>query len=199
LWPEDAPQRLCYRLPDQQLELLFHPLDFTQINLEMNRLMVNQALALLAITPEENVLDLFSGIGNFSLSMARLAAHVTGIEGSEEMTQRATDNAQHNGITNATFYAANLAQPPTSASWMQVKYDKVLLDPPRVGAKEILPYLGQCKPKRIVYVSCNPATLARDAGELVTVYGYQLTAAGVMNMFPHTAHIEAIAVFESMS
>lgn len=195
-WPLNQEHRLTYTLPDQQLEFKFHPLDFTQINLEMNRLMVNQAMQLLDVQAHETVLDLFCGIGNFTLPIAQYAAHVTGIEGGDEMVKRATENASHNDLSNVTFHAANLMEPTTTATWMQTRYDKVLLDPPRVGAKEILPFIHQCGARKIVYVSCNPATLARDAGELVHQYGYKLISAGIMNMFPHTAHIEAMAVFE---
>jgi 23S rRNA (uracil1939-C5)-methyltransferase len=193
LWPNDAIERLTYTLPEYQLEFLFHPLDFTQINLEMNRCMVQQALSLLDVQPHETVLDLFCGIGNFSLAMARQAARVVGIEGSVEMVKRATDNAAHNQINNTAFYTANLMQPVASTSWLQTVYDKILLDPPRAGAQEILPYL---QAQRIVYVSCNPATLARDAGILVHQLGYILKQVGIINMFAHTAHIEAMAVFE---
>ena len=196
LYPNDGVERLTYTLPDQQLEFLFHPLDFTQINLEMNRLMVNQALDLLALTPDDSVLDLFCGIGNFTLPMAKHAKEVVGIEGAEEMTTRATANAAHNSINNTSFHVANLMEPQTSAPWIKRQYDKILLDPPRAGAKEILPAIATFNAKRIVYVSCNPATLARDAGELVHQYGYQLQKVGIMNMFPHTSHIEAMAVFD---
>jgi 23S rRNA (uracil1939-C5)-methyltransferase len=196
LWPDDQQQRLTYTLPDEKLEFLFHPLDFTQINLELNRLMVSQALTLLDLKATDSVLDLYCGIGNFTLPIARHVATVTGVEGGNEMVERANDNAAHNHITNATFYAANLEKPPTHAPWMQQQYDKILLDPPRVGAIDLLPHLQTFNAKKIVYVSCNPATLARDAGLLVNQYGYTLTAAGIMNMFPHTAHIEAMAVFE---
>ncbi|TAK77163.1 MAG: 23S rRNA (uracil(1939)-C(5))-methyltransferase RlmD [Gammaproteobacteria bacterium] len=197
LWPAETNQRLSYTLPDFQLEFLFHPLDFTQINLEINRLMVKQAVDLLDLQPEDRVLDLFCGIGNFSLPIARYARQVTGIEGSVDMVKRAADNAQHNRIENADFYAANLQELPATFSWL-TSYDKVLLDPPRAGAKEILPYLKNMSARRIVYVSCNPATLARDAGELVHQYGYRLMHVGVMNMFPHTSHIEAMAVFDKV-
>lgn len=195
LYPADNIERLTYTLPDFGLEFLFHPLDFTQINLEMNRQMVKQALDLLELTPEDRVLDLFSGIGNFTLPMAKQAKLVTGVEGAVEMTERAAANALHNGIQNTEFYAANLMAPPAGAPWMRQQYDKILLDPPRAGAIEMLPHLANFKAKRIVYVSCNPATLARDAGELCNQYGYKLQSAGIMNMFPHTSHIEAMAVF----
>ena len=196
LWPDDSHARLTYRLPHEGLEFLFHPLDFIQINLEMNRLMVQQAMDLLDLQPNETVLDLFCGIGNFTLPMARRARHVTGIEGSIDMVARAYDNAVHNHLPNADFYAANLEEPPAQAPWIHSSYDKILLDPPRAGAKAILPHFKQFAAKRIVYVSCNPATLARDAGELVHNHGYTLKQAGMMNMFPHTSHIEAMAVFD---
>lgn len=196
LWPADKEDRLTYTLPDQALTFSFHPLDFTQINLEMNRLMVNQALQLLDLQKEDNVLDLFCGIGNFTLPIARLTKHVIGVEGGVDMVERATHNAALNNIKNVDFYSANLMEPATQASWMKATYDKILLDPPRAGAKEILPYCQHFNAKKIVYVSCNPATLARDAGELVHQYGYKLKQAGIMNMFPHTSHIEAMALFE---
>jgi len=195
IWPPDTSDYLTYTLPDQGLEFLFHPLDFTQVNLEMNRLMVNRALTLLDPQPHETILDLFCGIGNFTLPIAQQAQRVIGIEGSAEMVTRAEMNAAHNHISNVGFYAANLEKPPSKAAWLQTSYDKILLDPPRVGAKEMLPLLHQLAPQRIVYISCNSATLARDAGELVHQYGYQLLQVGMMNMFPHTAHAEAIAVF----
>lgn len=196
IWPEDQRERIIYTLPDYQLEFLFHPLDFTQINLEMNRLMVKQAIALLDLQASDTVLDLFCGIGNFTLPIARQVAHVTGVEGGLEMVARAQENAQHNQIHNTEYYAANLTEPSKQSAWMQSQYNKILLDPPRAGAKEILPYFKEFAAEKIVYVSCNPATLARDAGELVHQYGYRLTQAGIMNMFPHTSHIEAMAVFE---
>lgn len=196
IWPTTGEDRLTYTLPDHDLTFLFHPLDFTQINLEMNRMMVNQAIELLDLSPDDTVLDLFSGIGNFTLPMAKRTKSVTGVEGGEEMVKRAYDNAAYNHLNNTDFHAANLMAPNPSAPWINKKYDKILLDPPRAGAKEILPFVPQWQATRIVYVSCNPATLARDAGELVHQYGYQLTHAGIMNMFPHTAHIEAMAVFE---
>ncbi len=196
LWPADNHQRLRYTLPDDQLEFLFHPLDFTQINLEMNRLMVKQAMDLLAIESHDTVLDLFCGIGNFSLPIARRAKFVMGIEGSQEMVERATENAHHNGITNAQFGMANLMQPLPGAAWIKQQYNKILLDPPRAGAQEILPFFNEFAASRIVYVSCNPATLARDAGLLVHQYGYQLKQAGIMNMFIDTSHSEDTAVFE---
>lgn len=196
IWPDDNHQRLQYTLPAQQLAFLFHPLDFTQINPEMNRAMIEQALSLLELSSNDHVLDLFCGIGNFSLPMAKHAKHVTGIEGSEEMVTRAMANATHNKLTNTAFFVANLASLQEQNSWATQHYDKILLDPPRAGAIEILPLLAKLKAKRLVYVSCNPATLARDAGELVHKYKYSLQNVGIMNMFPHTAHVEAMAMFE---
>lgn len=195
LWPSDGIERLSYTLPDFGLTYLFHPLDFTQINLAMNKRMVKQALELLDAKPNETVLDLYCGIGNFSLPIAKTAKSVIGVEGSEEMVVRASTNAKLNHLENIRFYASNLDAPDASQPWMGMHFDKVLLDPPRVGAKAILPHLAKHNPTRIVYISCNPATLARDAGELVAL-GYELTHAGIMDMFPHTAHIEAMAVFE---
>lgn len=197
IWPKDNSNRLSYALPDYQLEIQFHPLDFTQVNGEVNPLMVKQALQLLDPQPTDNVLDLFCGLGNFTLPIARFTHHVTGVEGSQEMVERAQHNAQHNQITNTRFFAANLAEVPAAKpDWMQKKYDKILIDPPRTGAKEIIELFPTFAPQRIVYVSCNPATLARDAGELVHKQGYKLKKVGVINMFPHTSHIEAIALFE---
>lgn len=196
LWPADHNERISYTLPDQALQFLFHPLDFTQINLEMNRAMINQAITLLNPTATESVLDLFCGIGNFSLPLAQKAKSVLGVEGSAEMVERAYENARHNKIDNVNFIAANLQDETYAAEWLHQQFDKILLDPPRTGAKEILPHIDKWQPSRIVYVSCNPATLARDAGDLVHRYHYQLTSLGIMNMFPHTSHVEAIAVFD---
>lgn len=195
LWPQDESFRLHYTLPDYQLEYFFHPLDFTQINLQMNRLMIKQALTLLDLKNDDRVLDLFCGIGNFTLPMAKYANHVTGVEGNADMIARAKDNASHNNIQNVDFHTANLMEPLTQATWMKQQYSAILLDPPRTGAKEILTYIDLFGAQKIVYVSCNPATLARDAGELVHQYGYNLKKAGIMNMFPHTSHVEAMAIF----
>ncbi len=194
LWPEQS--QLSYRLPDFDLEFLFLPTDFTQINSELNRAMVRQALALLDPRPDERVLDLFCGIGNFSLPLARLAEEVIGVEGDAGLVQRAGENAARNNVENVTFHIADLTRDMTKASWSAGGFDKMLLDPPRSGALEILPQLAELEAGKIVYVSCNPATLARDAGELVNTWGYRLISAGVMDMFPHTAHMESIALFE---
>jgi 23S rRNA (uracil1939-C5)-methyltransferase len=196
LWPQDNNLRLSYSIPEYKLEMQFHPMDFTQINSEINQLMIKQALELLAPQSSDDILDLFCGLGNFTLPIARSARHVTGIEGSAEMTARAGDNAALNQITNTEFHAANLMQPSMEQPWMQKKYNKILLDPPRSGAQEIIEFFPHFSTTRIVYVSCNPATLARDAKELVHGQHYKLKTAGIINMFPHTSHIEAIALFE---
>lgn len=195
LWPLHT-QPLAYTLPDQNIEILFGPLDFIQVNGEMNRLMLRQALMLLALQPDDQILDLFCGLGNFTLPIARYVRAVTGIEGSAVMVRKAEENACHNQIINTKFYRANLMEPVESAEWMRKQYDKILLDPPRSGAKEIIAHFSKFSAKKVVYISCNPATLARDAGELVHTHGYSLKQTGTMNMFPHTSHIEAIALFE---
>lgn len=196
IWPKDQENLLTYSLPDYDLNMHFHPLDFTQINGEINRLMVKQALTLLDPQSNETILDLFCGLGNFTLPIARFAKKAVGIEGSQNMVLRARDNATANHITNADFFSANLAEPSPQAEWLQNTYDKILLDPPRTGAKEIIPLFTKWPANRVVYISCNPATLARDAGDLVYNYNYRLKQIGVINMFPHTSHIEAIALFE---
>jgi len=195
LYPADEQLFLTYSLPDYNLAYQFHPLDFTQINPELNRSMVKLALDLLELTEKDTALDLFCGLGNFTLPMAKTAASVVGVEGSATMVERAQMNAINNNIHNVNFYAANLIEDCRSERWTQGAYTKVLIDPPRGGALELLPLIANLYAEKIVYVSCNPATLARDAGELVHKYGYNLAKAGVMDMFPHTAHVESIALF----
>lgn len=189
------PSPLSYRLPAHDLRFHFDPLDFIQVNASMNRRMVDQALSWLSLEPDHRVLDLFCGLGNFSLPMARHCAAVVGVEGELSLVEKARFNAEQNRINNAHFYVADLRE-SQSAPWHQDAYDRVLLDPPRSGAQECLGWLAEIKPQRIVYVSCHPGSLARDAGILVKDYGYHLTAAGVMDMFPHTAHVESMAVFD---
>lgn len=196
IWPNESPELLTYYLSKYQLSMQFHPLDFIQINGEINQLLLERALQLLDPQKTDSVLDLFCGLGNFSLPIARFAKSVIGIEGSQEMVSRARQNAILNNIHNAEFHMENLMEPSSNSSWIKQTYNKILLDPPRTGAKEILGFTPEFSPNRIVYVSCNPATLARDAGELVYTYGYKLKQVGVINMFPHTSHIEAIALFE---
>ena len=194
LLPEDSS--LSYRLAAQDIEIHFRPTDFTQINTGINEQMVARVLELLALDKSDRVLDLFCGLGNFTLPMARQAGLVVGVEGESGLVSRARENAVLNGIENATFHTANLMDDHIESSWVGEGYSKVLLDPPRSGAAEVLDMLGNVGPKRIVYVSCHPGSLARDAGILVNEKGYRLLAAGVMDMFPHTAHVESIALFE---
>lgn len=194
LWPDAA--RLSYRLAEYGVEVEFQPSDFTQVNSEINRSLVAKAIEYLAPLPNERVLDLFCGLGNFALALARQARHVTGVEGDEGLVRRARLNAERNGIANATFHTADLNGDFAGAPWARETYDKVLLDPPRSGAQEIVQRLARFGAARVVYVSCNPATLARDAAEITQRQGYRLVSAGVLDMFPHTAHVESIAVFE---
>jgi 23S rRNA (uracil1939-C5)-methyltransferase len=194
LWPQ-AP-RLAFRLDDADLELEFEPLDFVQVNAGMNQRMIAHALALLAPQPDDRVLDLFCGLGNFTLPVARKVAKVAGVEGDTELVQRAQANATRNGIVNASFHVANLFDDHSRAAWARHEWDKLLLDPPRAGADKVLAYLPGKACRRVVYVSCHPGSLARDAGILVREHGFRLTSAGVMDMFPHTAHVESIALFE---
>lgn len=198
LYPENQAERLHYRLPDFDISLNFHPMDFTQINSTINRAIVNQALSKLALQPHDRVLDLFCGLGNFTLAIARHCDSVTGVEGSEEMVRRGYENAKLNNISNASFFAANLAESMTNKAWSAEPYTKVLLDPPRSGAGEIIQEVAALKAEKIVYVSCNPSTLARDAAALLQ-RGYRLISAGVMDMFPHTTHVESMAEFERVN
>ena len=191
---EEAGQPL-YRLPDQQLEFRFAAGDFTQVNADINQQMVNQALAWLAVQPGERVLDLFCGVGNFALPLAQAGALVTGIEGSAEMVERAAGNASLNGLENVHFFQADLSK-SLETDWLKVEFQAALLDPPRDGAAELVATLARKKLQRILYVSCNPATLARDAGILAAA-GYRLVQLGIMDMFPQTAHVEAMALFVS--
>lgn len=187
---------LHYKLPRHEVQIDFQPTDFTQVNLELNRLMVDRALELLDVQPDESLLDLFCGLGNFTLPLARRAASVVGVEGEAGLVARAQSNATLNGIKNARFYTANLDGELDLQPWIRARYTKVLLDPPRSGALQVLDCLPRLGVERILYVSCNPATLARDADRLVNGLGYRLLAAGVMDMFPHTAHVESMALFE---
>lgn len=195
-YPKTASEFLTYHLPSEEVSFLFHPTDFTQVNASLNRLMIPQAMSLLDLRPEDVVLDLFCGLGNFSLPMAKKCSRVIGVEGSENMVQRAYKNASHNHITNVEFFSANLDDPAGFEKLKHYSITKLLVDPPRAGALEIVKQIEHLNPQRIVYVSCNPATLARDAGILVNEKGYRLVSAGVMDMFPHTTHVESIALFE---
>ncbi len=186
---------LTYQLPKYDLEYHFLPTDFTQVNGAINQAMIARALEMMELFESDIVLDLFCGLGNFTLPIARQAGKVIGIEGDTALVERARQNAQRNNIENAEFYAVDLQDEAVSGVWLNDQYNKVLLDPPRSGALEMVQKIGKIQPERIVYVSCNPATLARDAEELVHQQGYQLVTAGVMDMFPHTAHVESIALF----
>lgn len=190
------PESLGYALPDQGLAFQFQPTDFTQVNTEINRKMVNRVIELLDPQPEDRILDLFAGIGNFTLPLAKRAGHVVGVEGSRQAVERAIHNATLNGLSNLECHIADLTQSLADCVWADQHYDKILLDPSRAGAEEVLSGVKRWGAKRIVYVSCNPSTLARDAGILVREHGYRLLGAGVMDMFPQTAHVESIALFE---
>ncbi len=195
-YPEEGP-RLSYTLPEFALELEFKPTDFTQVNHAVNRILVRRALALLDPQPDERIADMFCGLGNFTLPIARSGASVVGVEGSPALVKRGRESAIANELgERVEFGVANLFE-CTEASLAKLgRFDKMLIDPPREGAVELVKALGADAPRRIVYVSCNPSTLARDAAILVSVKGYRFVAAGVVNMFPHTAHVESIAVFE---
>jgi 23S rRNA (uracil1939-C5)-methyltransferase len=188
--------RLHYSLPAEGLRFEFLPTDFVQINAEVNRALVSHAMTQLQAGPQDRVLDLFCGLGNFTLPLARRAREVVGVEGDAALVERARHNATLNALHNVSFKAANLFDPAVLAAVMGGPFDRVLLDPPRAGALEILPQLAALAPRRVVYVSCHPGTLARDLGLLCHEHGFQLVAAGVIDMFPHTHHVESIAVLE---
>jgi 23S rRNA (uracil1939-C5)-methyltransferase len=204
LWPESGPERLAYELPfpnsatgSDKVTMAFHPMDFTQVNADINRQMIGRALDWLDIQPGERVLDLFCGLGNFTIPLATRADHVVGVEGDDTMVVRGRENAKLNGLENVEFYGANLQADFTKEAWAKEGFDKILIDPPRSGALDVVNYLANFEAKRVVYVSCNPATLARDAGVLIEK-GYRMLNAGVMDMFPHTTHVESIALFEKI-
>ncbi|HET7267146.1 MAG TPA: 23S rRNA (uracil(1939)-C(5))-methyltransferase RlmD [Oleiagrimonas sp.] len=194
LWPEHP--RLAYKFDGDALELEFRPLDFVQVNADMNERMLAHALSLLDPQPQDRVLDLFCGLGNFTLPLARRVARVEGVEGEHALVERADANAARNHIDNAGFHVANLFEDQRATAWARAEWDKLLLDPPRAGADKLLDYLPAKGTRRVVYVSCHPASLARDAAILVKRHGFRLASAGVMDMFPHTAHVESIALFE---
>ncbi|MEP6941895.1 MAG: 23S rRNA (uracil(1939)-C(5))-methyltransferase RlmD [Betaproteobacteria bacterium] len=192
-----AASRLAYTLPDFDVRFEFDPGDFTQVNAEMNRVLVRRAIALLEPRPGERIADFFCGLGNFTLPIARRGADVVGVEGNASLVRRAGENASANGLSaRARFETANLFATSPEAVVALGAFDKALIDPPREGAVELVKALPATGLERIVYVSCNPATLARDAALLVNTQGYALRAAGIANMFPHTAHVESVAVFE---
>ena len=187
-----AQSELYYELPEFGVRLHFRPTEFTQVNHAMNRVLVSRAVRLLDVQPGERIADLYCGLGNFSLPLAARGAQVIGFEGSRELVERARANAAANGLV-AQFEVMDLLKPNLAPYG---RFDKMLIDPPREGAVEVVKALAPQWPRRIVYVSCDPATLARDAAVLVQVQGFRLVAAGVVNMFPHTAHVESVALFE---
>ena len=193
--PEIIP---TYALPEQGIEFKFKPAMFTQVNYEINKKMVTRVIEALDLNENDNVLDLFCGLGNFTLPMATKARHVVGVEGDQPLVNHAKENARLNGLENVEFYAADLTKDVSDQSWAKQKFNKVMLDPSRAGASEVLHNLKHWNPDLIMYVSCNPSTLARDAGILVNDLGYQLVKAGVMDMFPQTGHVESIALFEKV-
>jgi len=193
IWP--ASPQLSYA-PERGLTLMFEPSDFTQVNATINQNMIQRTMGLLEVCAKDRVLDLFCGLGNFSLPLAKRVNEVVGVEGDAALVKHAQNNAKVNLLDNATFEQADLTKTALKDySWASGGFNKILLDPPRSGAFEVLSQLADLGAERIVYVSCNPATLARDAGELVHKHGYTLVSAGIMDMFPHTSHVESIALF----
>ncbi|MFT5132163.1 MAG: 23S rRNA (uracil1939-C5)-methyltransferase [Gammaproteobacteria bacterium] len=192
----ESEEDLSYHLDEGDITIHFAPSDFTQVNVEINQQMVKQVVTLLDIKAEDNILDLFCGLGNFTLPIARRAAHVMGVEGAQTLVEKARLNARLNNIVNAEFLTADLSEPLTQPNFSFDKYNKILLDPPRSGAQAVIEQMMMKNVSKLVYVSCNPATLARDAGILVNKKGYKLVCAGIMDMFPHTTHVESIAMFE---
>jgi len=193
---EYGNETLSYTLDDYGITINFNPLDFTQINFPINREMIRRVINLMQPNPSERILDLFCGLGNFTLPLATQAGFVTGIEGATLLVDKARANAAHNSINNVEFHKADLYLPAIQGEFLRGQYDKMLLDPPRSGAREVIEQMNFKQVQRLVYVSCNPATLARDAGLLVKQHGFKLISAGVMDMFPHTTHVESLAVFD---
>lgn len=195
-----SPQRgtgetpLNYRLPEFDVRIEFAPTDFVQINGPVNAALVSRALSLLAVTPGSRVLDLYCGLGNFTLPLARRAGEVLGVEGDPGLLERARHNARLNVIENASFVAADLAQPLAALPWLARRFSHVLLDPPRAGARDVMRTIARIAPERVLYISCHPGSLARDVGVLVHEHGFALEAAGVVDMFPHTTHVESLAL-----
>ncbi len=196
LYPEPVPEALSYDLPDFDVRIEFESTDFVQINGPVNRLMVTAAIELLQVEAHHRVLDLYCGIGNFTLPLARRAADVLGIEGEQRLVERARANAMLNDLGNVEFLKADLFEIQGKESWLHAGCDRLLIDPARSGSQALIKHIDALGPERIVYVSCHPGTLARDAAELTEAGKYRLTAAGIIDMFPHTAHVESIALFE---
>ena len=194
-YPDTVDESLYYTLPEFDIRVDFEPIDFVQVNSDINQRMVHFAIEQLGAGPDDRVLDLFCGIGNFSLPLARKAGTVLGVEGEASLTERATMNASRNGLDNVSFRVADLSKIDGTENWVKKGCDRMLLDPARSGAAEVVTRMDLFGPERIVYVSCHPGTLARDAATLVHEQGYRLESAGIIDMFPHTAHVESIAVF----
>ncbi len=193
--PLNKSVSLTYTLPDHKIEMSFLPNDFTQVNFALNQKMINLAIELLDLNSEDEVIDLFCGLGNFTLPISRYVKRIVGIEGDSGLVERAKENAKMNGVSNASFYKANLFEDVSGFEWFRgLQYNKALIDPARTGAIEIVELLPKLGVEQLVYVSCNPATLARDTARLVEL-GFSLMSAGVMDMFPQTAHVESIALF----
>ena len=189
--------KLTYSIPDHNIKMTFLPNDFTQVNFDINQKMINLAIELLDLNAEDEVIDLFCGLGNFTLPISRYVKKIVGIEGERGLVERAKANALMNAITNASFYKADLFDDVSGSEWFRgQKYNKALIDPARTGAIEIVELLPKLGVEHLVYVSCNPATLARDTARLIEL-DFTLISAGVMDMFPQTAHVESIAVFKS--
>jgi 23S rRNA (uracil1939-C5)-methyltransferase len=187
---------LSYSVDEGSVTIEFGPVDFIQVNREINASMVGAAMGHLQPGPDDAVLDLFCGLGNFTLPLARRARRVVGVEGDAALVAKARANAARNSLGNIEFAVENLFEPKGFGAWANDRYERVLLDPPRAGAAELMNRMGDWRPRRVVYISCHPGSLARDAGILVETLGFTLIAAGVMDMFPHTTHVESIAVFE---
>jgi 23S rRNA (uracil1939-C5)-methyltransferase len=194
-YPSDASFSMSFEIPQYHVQMCYEPLDFIQVNQSMNEAMIAQALALLDLKPSDRVLDLFCGLGNFTLPLAKSVSYVYGVEGNANMLQRARENAKNQAIDNVEFTVADLQLSSSVAALKKLDFNKVLIDPARDGALAVVEGLGELGPERIVYVSCHPATLARDAHVLRTKYAYQMVLGGVMDMFPHTIHIESMALF----
>lgn len=195
-WPRDGIETLSYKLEKFNLEYDFHPLNFTQVNQNINQLLIEQAIQLLDLNSNDTVLDLFCGIGNFTLPIAMNCNNVVGVESGADMVARATHNAKINNITNVQFIEKDLYN-QSLEEFFNGSYTKILLDPPRTGAEQLLDGLAAINPHRIVYVSCNPQSFARDAKILCDQLGYMFAAVGIVDMFPHTDHIETIGLFEN--
>lgn len=197
-YPDAVDEPLYYTLPEFDIRVEFEPVDFVQVNSEINQRMVHFAAEQLGAGPDDRVLDLFCGIGNFSLPLARQAGTVLGVEGEASLTERAAGNARRNDLDNVSFRVADLSKIDGTEGWVKEGWNRMLLDPARSGAAEVVTRMHLFDPQRIVYVSCHPGTLARDAATLVQEQGYKLESAGIIDMFPHTAHVESIAVFTKL-